>query len=127
VRFEILQASDKEKPVAQFIVQELSLLSFPEWKTSSVVEMPLIDFAAKCETIELVDDALSPLTVAVRVHFYLPAPVEERMLALAVKNGTDREKACSPSLTWKAIFGAVVDEIKHNHVPNDQYIVRISE
>jgi hypothetical protein len=126
MKFEILQAQDK-KVVAQFSVQELSLLSFPEWKSSSPVEMPLDTFAAKCATINLVDDAGAPLTVAVPVRFYLPAPVEDQMLTLATASGTDREKATSPSLTWNAILLAVVEELKHNHVPNDQYIVRISE
>jgi hypothetical protein len=126
MKFEILQAKDKAT-VAHFTVHELSLLSFPDWKSSSVVEMPLNDFAAKCDTINLVDDASTPLTVAVRVRFYLPAPVADRMLCLATDNGADREKASSPTLTWNALLVAVVEEIKHNHVPNDQYIVRISE
>lgn len=127
MKFEILQAHDKAT-VAQFTVQELSLLSFPQWKSYSVVEMPLHEFAAECATINLFDDVtMAPFAVAVRARFYLPTPVEDRMLNLATANGTDREKAASPSITLNAILLAVVDELKHDHAPNDQYIVRVSE
>jgi len=141
MKLEVIDGS--EELIAPYVVPELSMLSFQQWKDFSEVVVPLNQFlnvVANLSSIDLVTDM--PISVAMSVDFYLPGPLKDKVLERLTKHRMDvsidsgqsadlfqeiTERACTPPLKLSIILSAVAEELSQNHLPNDVYKVRISD
>jgi hypothetical protein len=142
MKLEVIDRS-REESIATYVVPELSMLSFQQWKDLSEVVIPLnqlLNVVADLSSIDLVTEM--PISVGISVDFYLPGPLKDRVLERLTKHRMDAgidssqfadplreitEQACTPPLELSIILSAVAEELSRNHLPNDDYKVRISD
>ena len=141
MKLEVIDSS--EELIALYVVPELSMLSFQQWKDLSEVVVPLNQLLNVVANLSSVDPVTEmPISVAVSVDFYLPDPLKDKVLERLTKHRMDvsvdsgqfadllqeiTEQACTPPLKLSIILSAVAEELSRNHLPNDAYKVGVSD
>ncbi|MCB0190853.1 MAG: hypothetical protein KDJ65_02815 [Anaerolineae bacterium] len=142
MRLEIIDHSS-DKIVETYSVSSVSMLDFQEWEGLSEKIIPLTQLLDEVIKLNGSDPVTNePHSIAMAVDFYLPAPIEHKLIDLLVdKRATSdmssdislnlqdeiSEQVRNPLLKVNIILAAVVEEISSNHLPKDAYKVRISE
>lgn len=127
MKLEVIERSSSI-PVKTYVVPDLSLLSFSEWKDVTSLEIPLGKFSSIARSLNSVDRAIEDTSwVPMPVSFYLPDPIERAVVQHLQEQQVDLEKVRVPDLELISIISVIADEISANHLPNEAYEVRISE
>ncbi len=142
MKITILDASSNAI-VAEYVVRDVSMLSFVEWKDTGTVEVPLdqlMNITANLSSVDQVTD--TPVSVDIAVDLFLPDHLRDGVLRqleaqqTAGASGAQEsltstkevvEQVFSPPLKVNVVLAAVVQEVSQNHQPGTAFKVRISD
>ena len=142
MKVEVINCSTQE-PVKTYVVRDLSMLDFQEWKEFSQLVTSLDCLLDIVENLNSKDDVTQePSLTSTEVDLYLPDPLKDQALRRFAKSQIAQEESSEqfvnkldevteqvsePELKSSIILSAVVKEIVQNHHPNSDYEVRISD
>jgi hypothetical protein len=120
MKLEVIDCST-EKIIEKYIVSDISMLDFQEWRELPKVEIALdqlIDSVSRLDSID--PENSSPVE---KFDFYLPDPIKQNVISRR-----DIEEASLPLfLKASVLLESVAKEITQNHMRNNTYKVRISD
>ena len=126
------------KVVETYIVKDLSLFDFQDWKDESEIIICLNSISDEVENLNSNDlETDEPISGQKEVDFYLPDPIINKAISQYEKLHTDLEESSDhihdkeneptfmTELKSKTILRAVVHEILQNYQLQSEYNVRI--
>lgn len=133
----------KQTPIADYAVEDISMLDFLDWENSIEVTIDLDKLLQTVSNLDSNDpETQKPVSSPKEVELFLPKPIKDLMLCnvanakAAIDGSADQfsdranevaEKMSTPDLKSSTIMCAVVTEILQNHLPHHGYKVRISD